>query len=92
MDDLAAPFARDLVINRPDLSNRPIRLMASELRASDIREICARGSIAFFGGTPLKPVADFFGVKTEPTRNMADLEHASSADNCSVSSDPQRSH
>ena len=35
-----APFARDLIINRPDLSNRPIRLLASEVTEDLVASIC----------------------------------------------------
>jgi hypothetical protein len=44
--DMAA-FARDLVINAPDLSNRPVRLLAESMEASEIRKLCARHNVAF---------------------------------------------
>ena len=39
-----APFAADLVINRPDLSNRPIRLLAGKVTDSLIAGICRPGN------------------------------------------------
>ncbi len=38
-----APFARDLVINRPDLSNRPIGLLSDEITDDLIAGICRPG-------------------------------------------------
>jgi hypothetical protein len=40
-------FAIDEVRNRPDLSNRPIRLAGKSLGPSDIARLCARGTVAF---------------------------------------------
>jgi len=80
VDDAAAPFAQDLVVNQPDLSNRPIRLLASVLQAPDLPSLCARGSIAFFNAPALKPVADFFGEHQNPTsQHVLDLEAGGTA-------------
>jgi hypothetical protein len=43
-------FAVDEVRNRPDLTNRPIRLASDALNPSDIARLCSRGSIAFVDG------------------------------------------
>ena len=85
VDDLAVPFAQDLVVNQPDLSNRPIRLLASGLNASDMADICARGNIAFFGAPALKPIADFFGEPQKPTwQHVLDLEQAARRVRCDI--------
>jgi hypothetical protein len=78
VDNTAAPFSDDLVLNRPDLSNRPIRLLASWLLPSDIAEICTQGHIAFVDASIMKPVADFFGVLQEPpSARILNLKKAS---------------
>lgn len=59
IDDGAAPFARDLVFNRPDLSNRPIRLLGSALTQSDIERLCAHGAMTF-GAARLEPINGYF--------------------------------
>lgn len=40
-------FAVDVVRNRPDLSNRPIRLAGKDLAPKDMLTLCARGTVAF---------------------------------------------
>jgi len=83
--DNRVPFSSDLVFNQPDLSNRPIRLLASELSASDMPDICARGSIAFFSASALKPIADFFGEPRYPTWPHAlGLERAAQRARCDI--------
>lgn len=42
-----APFGTDLVINAPDLGNRPIRLLGAALRPADIARLCRGRRIAF---------------------------------------------
>ena len=41
------PYALDLVLNRPDLSNRPIRLSAGDIADVDVlaRRICQKGAV-----------------------------------------------
>jgi hypothetical protein len=90
VDNSAAPFGGNLVINQPDLSNRPIRLMASELRASDIPDICARGTIAFIKAPILKPTADFFGESQEPlSPHVSRLEVVAKDSHCSFVRTPK---
>jgi hypothetical protein len=57
VDDLQAPFALDLIHNRPDLSNRPLRLVGSKLDEGAVKQLCARGpSIAYIGGDIIAPM------------------------------------
>ena len=85
VDDQATPFGLDVVVNRPDLSNRPIQLIASGLRASDMPEICARGSIAFVEPLVLKPIADYFGAPLESaSTHIQALEQAARRNRCSI--------
>lgn len=87
VDNGSAPFGDDLVINRPDLSNRPIRLQATNLRNSDIPEICARGTIAFVEAPLLKPLGDFFGETPKPpSPHILDLKQAARRYRCDITS------
>lgn len=49
-----ADFKIDEVRNRPDLSNRPLRLAGTMLSPADIRVLCARGTIAFVDSTQMR--------------------------------------
>lgn len=55
-------FARDLVLNAPDLGNRPIRLVREAIRPDLVRSLCAsKPRIAFVGAQTLAPIAHYFG-------------------------------
>jgi len=62
IEDNSAPFAQDLVLNRPDLSNRPIRLASSALTPSDIRQLCHRKRFVLLGDQQLMPINRYFGM------------------------------
>ena len=49
-------FRIDEVRNRPDLTNRPIRLASHLLSPADIRILCARGTIAFVDASQMKAI------------------------------------
>lgn len=49
----AAPYAFDTVVNRPDLSNRPLRLFGPDLAPALLPALCARGTVAFVDGATL---------------------------------------
>ena len=59
-------FRIDEVRNRPDLSNRPLRLAANELRPSDIGELCNRGTIAFVDVAQMQALGLGFGNVPDP--------------------------
>ena len=46
VDHRASRFAIDLVLNHPDLSNRPIRMVQAKLDQSQLAELCRTHSIA----------------------------------------------
>lgn len=63
-----APFAIDLVVNGPDLDNRPIRLLREALGADAINAICtSRPAVAIVGAATLAPITDYFGA--QPVRD-----------------------
>ena len=84
VDDAAAPLVQDLVINRPDLSNRPLLLKASAVRPDQIGVLCARGSIAFLDGRRITSLAVPFGVAARD--HTAGLRAAAAAAGCRVRS------
>ena len=65
IDSRAANYANDLVTNRPDLKNRPIRIVADEVRARDIGKLCTMGSIALFPGSLLGPIQELYREPAE---------------------------
>lgn len=71
VDEFAAPFASDLVNNRADLSNRPIRLLAGPMRPEYIPRICAMGTISLFPPEELSPINDFFNLQSRATPHYA---------------------
>lgn len=61
-----APFSQDLVINRADLSNRPIRLIAEKVDGGLIRNICRPGAtVALVDDTLLAGIPAYFELAVE---------------------------
>jgi len=55
------PYTKDLVVNRPDLSNRPIRLLAPGVDSSLIQSICRSGArVAMPTGALYHPIETYF--------------------------------
>lgn len=85
VDNRAVPFGDDVVLNQPDLSNHPIELVASGLRTSDMPNICARGSVSFFDGSALKPIAFFFGMQPQQVSgHISDLKQTARRHSCDI--------
>lgn len=61
VDESAAPFASDLVINKPDLSNRPIRLLLGELTPDQLAAAC-RGGLLVVNRPVLAQISRHFGL------------------------------
>ncbi len=85
VEDGAVSWGQDLVVNRPDLSNRPIRLRGSALRPDDIALLCHGRSIAFFDRSQLHAIHELFGTEELPaSTGQAELEAAARQANCTV--------
>lgn len=65
VEDMAVPFGQDLVLNRPNLSNHPVQLMASTLGRDGVARLCASGDAMFVGPDALSPIAAYFGSHAE---------------------------
>jgi len=61
VDNTMAPFAADVVLNRADLSNRPIILAGSAIDPVQMGELCRRGTIAFEDAPRLNAINRLFG-------------------------------
>lgn len=65
VDVTAAPFASDLVLNRPDLTNRPIRLGYSPDTPLLLKRLCEESRVQVFGYEQLTEIRHFFGDETD---------------------------
>jgi hypothetical protein len=73
IDDSAVPFARDRVINGPDLAGRPIRLAASAVLPDPAwRALCAGRTVMLFGPEEFAAAREFFGISAtgNESRNL----------------------
>lgn len=81
-------FAHDLVSNHPDLSNRPVRLLAEVLNEQLISQLCrTRPSVVVVSDRALAEASAIFGIPASnpaPKRNAA-LPPALHAAGCRVS-------
>jgi hypothetical protein len=85
VDDRAAPFARDLVINRSDLSNRPLRMRASEIDPATVALLCTHGTIAFVDADRLEPLNRYLTLpppRTAPPQQA--VKSAAAAAGCRI--------
>ena len=67
VDTLATPFGSDLINNKGDLSNRPLRLVAANIKPGDISTLCRRGSVTLLPTKSLAVINNHWGMKTETT-------------------------
>ena len=85
--DEGVPFAGDLVLNRPDLSNRPILLSRKHLRPEDFAQLCGEGRTLAFADAPmLGGVSAYFGLPrpTAPTEWQRTLQQAARTAGCRI--------
>ncbi len=69
VDDGAVAFGSDLVINRPDLSNRPIRLLGGSMTTAQVAMLCRNHRVDFVGSTQLWPIRRI--LDAEPSDDAA---------------------
>jgi hypothetical protein len=83
VEDNVAPFANDVIINQPDISNRPIRLLASKLRPDDMKNLCSFGRVVFIDAPQLQPIRTLFGLHPVSTqKRQIELEQAARRFQC----------
>lgn len=74
IDEGAVAFGSDLVINRPDLSNHPLRLLAGSLTAEQVAMLCRDRRLAFIGADKLQPIATVIDAAPGPDSHYQDLK------------------
>jgi len=86
IEEESAPFAADLVINRPDLSNRPILLLASRLEPADIATMCRGHVLVFIDAPELNPLNRLYGttLASAPGDHQRHLHEAALGAGCTV--------
>ena len=85
VDDTAAPFAQDLVLNPPDLDRRPIRLAASAVRADAAWTILCRDTrVAIADDNLLAPIRHHFGVAQGQSAVLANAVETLSQAGCNI--------
>ncbi|WP_197165167.1 hypothetical protein [Novosphingobium aureum] len=75
VEDEGLLFGDNLVINRSDLSNRPVRLLASKLSPRDITRLCNDHRIAFVDARQMTEARALYGhaALPSPGEHMASL-------------------
>lgn len=73
-------FRIDEVRNRPDLTDRPIRLASHLLTAADIQVLCGRGTIAFVGAGQMQALR--LGLSEVPGSTHFEALRAATPDRC----------
>lgn len=74
IDEGAVAFGSDLVINRPDLSNRPLRLLAGSLTAEQVAMLCRTRRVAFVDTDGLQPIAKVIDAAPGANSHYRDLK------------------
>lgn len=79
-------FSEDLVLNRPDLTNRPILLRVVFLKPKDMALLCRGRSIAFADAPLLASVSDLFRLPRPiaATPEQQQLKQAAQAAGCRI--------
>jgi hypothetical protein len=78
-------FTSNLVINQPDLLNRPVRLLASALSPNDIRILCKQWSLSFFDAAELQSLRNLLYSSPGHTSDHARvLENAMHRTDCRI--------
>lgn len=71
VDGDAVPYARDLVINRADLGNRPLRLLAGAIGPVEAAALCQHGTIAFYPGSAMREISAQFALPATESKGFA---------------------
>ncbi|MDI1294862.1 MAG: hypothetical protein PSY12_03120, partial [bacterium] len=76
VDEDSVAFGSDLVFNRPDLSNRPIRLLAGSLTVGQMTTLCRTHRVAFVDRNALRAIRQRIDAKPGDGRHFAALQGA----------------
>ncbi len=86
VDTDEVPFGQDVVVNRPDLTNRPKLLIASLVKPAQMAGLCAKGSIAFYDAPRLSGLARLFNGRppAAPSADARALHIAAEKEKCRI--------
>ena len=86
VDDAGVPLGQDVVRNRPDLRNRPVRLKGSRLDGAQIAALCSGRSVAFLDAPAMRGIADMlhFVPPSVATPGQLRLQQAARRAGCRV--------
>ncbi len=68
--DSVAPFSNDIIINRADLTNRPIRLLAAGVDRRDVGQICRNGTVTLMPASTLNVIDATLGSQSSGTSHF----------------------
>ena len=80
------PFDSNFVINRPDLSNRPLVLLGGLMRADEVAALCPGHRLAFANASQFNDVATYYEEPPSfaPGRHQAELIRAARTAGCPI--------
>lgn len=86
VDDVMVAFSFDLVLNRADLSNRPVLLSGGMLQAGDMAGLCRNHTVAFVDSDMISALDHVFGQSSPggPSEHQLGLEAAARAAQCTL--------
>lgn len=76
IDEGAVAFGSDFAINRPDLSNRPIRLLSGNLSADQVAMLCRTQAVAFVDARMMQPIRQAINATPGDDRHFHALQAA----------------
>ncbi len=92
IDDGAVAFGGDLVINAPNLSNRPLRLLATRLTVEQISALCMTQKIAFVGRRDMAAIAKVITAQAGDDAHFRALQQACHLARGNPHGSPQRTY
>jgi hypothetical protein len=85
VDNLAAPFAQDIVVNDPFVRNRPVMLLASSITPSQVAALCRDHRIATVDRDDLAAVNEVFGRSPAAAQSVRSTATMAAAARCHAS-------
>ena len=85
-DTSGLPLADDVILNRFDLSNRPILLIADRVDRSKLRDLCERSTITFYDAPRFASLASIYNwpAPDEPSPHAKALHNAAKEYGCRI--------
>jgi hypothetical protein len=86
VDSRTVPYSQDVVLNKFDLSNRPILLQSTHLKPEDMSKICEHATVAFYDNPRLAPITQMFSIPDPgpPSAEIEALHNAARRSGCKI--------